>query len=69
VKNRDELVAAVAERLLIDSGAHKVRLFAVEHAILSPQQVLDGMPMTEEATYIKRPLGEFTKDDFTRDAP
>jgi hypothetical protein len=60
-QNRDALVDAVAQRLLIDSGAEKVRLWAVEHAILSPQQVLDGMPMTQEETYIKRPLGEFTR--------
>ncbi len=69
VKSRDELVAAVADRLLIDSGAQQVKLFAVEHAILSPQQVLDGMPLTEEATYIKRPLGEFTRRQFTRRSP
>jgi hypothetical protein len=69
VKNRDALVDAVAQRLLLDSGATKVRLWAVEHAILSPQQVLDGMPLTQEETYIKRPLGEFTSSEFVGRAP
>lgn len=61
VQNRDALVGGVAQRLLLESGAAKARLWAVEHAILSPQQVLDGMSMTEEETYIRRPLGEFTR--------
>ena len=61
VRDRDLLVNAVAQRLLLDSGATKVQLWAVEHAILSPQQVLDGIPLTQEDTYIKRPLGEFTR--------
>jgi hypothetical protein len=60
--NRDLLVSAVAQRLLIDSGAKRVRLWAVEHAILSPQQVMDGIPLTRKDTYIKRPLGEFTRN-------
>jgi hypothetical protein len=59
--DRDLLVNSVAQRLLRDSGAKKVRLWAVEHTILSPQQVLDGMSLTQEDLYIKRPLGEFTR--------
>jgi hypothetical protein len=62
VRSRDLLVNGVAQRLLLDSGAEKVHLWAVEHAILSPQQVLDGLSMTQEESYIKRDLGEFTKE-------
>jgi hypothetical protein len=61
LRDRDLLVDSVAQRLLRDSGAAKVKLWAVEHEILSPQQVLDGMLLTREETYIKRPLGEFTR--------
>jgi hypothetical protein len=69
VKSRDALVDAVAQRLLLDSGAAKVRLWAVEHTILSPQQVLDGMPLTQEETYIQRPLGEFTSSALVGKTP
>jgi hypothetical protein len=68
-RSRDLLVRGVARRLLLDSGAQKVQLWAVEHAILSPQEVLDGMPLTQEETYIKRDLGEFTSSEFVEKAP
>lgn len=61
-QRRNLLIRPVARRLLEQTGAEKLHLWAVEHAILSPEQVLDGMPLTEEGTYLRRDLGEFHRD-------
>ena len=56
-----------ADHLLRESGAQSVELFLQRHFIPSPQQVLDGLALTDESLYAERPLGVFERNSQRSD--
>ncbi len=61
IRRRDLLVESVANGLLAEHDAVKVRLWSVEHEILPPQAIVFGERLDREETYVKRLLGEFQR--------
>jgi hypothetical protein len=56
------LLTAVAKELREEHDATRVKLFVVQHDIPTPEQVLDGMKLTDESLYREQPLGELTAE-------
>ncbi len=60
-RQAEELLSPVAQRLMIEHDAQVARLWAVEHAIPTPEEVEGGMELTDPRLYRERPLGEFRR--------
>jgi hypothetical protein len=66
---QEKLVRPIAARLLRQHNAKRIRLWSVEHAIPSPLQVVEGMPLDDEGLYHVRPwrlLGDYTRDELAK---
>ncbi len=62
-RSRRLLLGAVAQELLAREGAVSVKLFAVEHTLPRPEDVLAGRPLNDPEFYNRRFLGEFPEED------
>jgi hypothetical protein len=57
-----EYARSFAEHLLAESGAQRVTLQLVRHAMPYPQQVIDGAKLTHPDSYQVRALGSFVRE-------
>jgi hypothetical protein len=58
-----------AKHLLAEYQAKEVKLILIRHLFPAPQQVLDGMQLTDQKLFFERNLGIFRSDDVEKLPP
>lgn len=61
-QQRELLLTAIAQRLLADTGAVRVRLFVQTHLIPTPIDSATGRELDDPTLYVEEYIGEFTRE-------